>query len=91
MTKELNALIANGTWTSIKLPARHKLITCKWVFRVKLQSNGLLERYKARLVARGFLQIKGVDYYKTFSLGKTYHSSCGFAIAFVYMMSCSTN
>lgn len=41
-------------------------IAYKWVFKCKLLSIGLLERYKARLVACGFLQTLGIDYKKNF-------------------------
>lgn len=66
--KQLNALIANGTWELVRRPTRDtNIITSKWVFKVKYTSSGLIDRYKARLVARGFTQKHGIDYEETFT------------------------
>lgn len=64
---ELHALESNHTWDLVPLPAGKKPIGCKWVFKVKLKSDGSLERYKARLVAKGYTQEYGIDYQETFS------------------------
>ena len=44
-----------------------KLVGNKWIFRVKQNSDGSISRYKAKLVANGFLQTEGVDYHETFN------------------------
>ena len=67
MTTEYEALIRNDTWTLMSLTPDHKVIGCKWVFKVKLKPDGSLERYKAQLVAKGFQQTLGLDYFETFS------------------------
>jgi len=67
MNSELQALQANGTWTLTPLHAGKIPIGCRWVYKVKLRSDGSVERYKARLVAKGFTQLEGIDYQDTFS------------------------
>ena len=67
MHNEIQALQANSTWTLIELPSGKKPIGCRWVYKVKLKSDGTIERYKARLVAKGYNQIEGLDYTETFA------------------------
>jgi len=67
MAEEIAALERTGTWDLVPLPPHVTPITCKWVYKVKTRSDGSLERYKARLVARGFQQEQGRDYEETFA------------------------
>ena len=64
---EYDALMENGTWRLEELPKGRKAIACKWVFKIKRQVDGSIERYKARLCAKGFSQVEGVDYSETFA------------------------
>ncbi|GJT69027.1 retrovirus-related pol polyprotein from transposon TNT 1-94 [Tanacetum coccineum] len=67
MQEELNQLIANGVW---ELVPQHRNMTIKgtkWVFRNKLDKNGIISRNKARLVAQGYNQQKGIDYDETYA------------------------
>ena len=64
---EVDALTANGTWELVTRPEGVNLVTNKWVFLVKYNTQGAVERYKARLVARGFSQTHGVDFNETFA------------------------
>lgn len=66
MDDELRALDTNDTWDIVPLPLGKKPIGCKWVYKIKLKSDGTLERYKARLVAKGYTQEYGIDYQDTF-------------------------
>jgi len=64
---EFNSLEKNKTWLLTPLPPNRKPISSKWIFKIKTKADGNLDKYKARLVARGFTQIQGIDYTETFS------------------------
>ncbi|KAJ0389394.1 hypothetical protein P43SY_011985 [Pythium insidiosum] len=64
---EFQSLIKNNTWDVVPLPVGRKAIGCKWVFKVKENEHGQVERHKARLVAKGFAQKYGIDYDETFA------------------------
>ena len=60
-------MAGTDTWDLVSLPPRVRPITCKWVYKVKIRSDGSVERYVASLVARGFQQEHGCDYNETFA------------------------
>ena len=62
MNSEMDAHTINSTWELIKLPEDRKVIGSQWVFIVKRNSDGSIDKYKARLVAQGFTQMPGIDY-----------------------------
>ncbi|GMF50265.1 unnamed protein product [Phytophthora fragariaefolia] len=64
--EELKAIADNGTWETIEPLKDSAMITNKWVFKIKFNNRGDLERFKARLVARGFTQRYGIDFSETF-------------------------
>lgn len=65
--EELQSIESNQTWELVDLPPGKRAIGCKWVFTRKRNSNGQVQRYKARLVAQGFSQRYGTDYYEVFA------------------------
>ena len=67
MKEELDALHKTGTWDLVNLPPGKSAIGCKWIYKIKTRSDGTVDRYKARLVARGFTQEYGIDYEETFA------------------------
>ena len=67
MAEELQALGDNHTWDVVQCPPNVKVIDCKWIYSIKLRSDGTLNRYEARLVILGNKQEYGVDYEETFA------------------------
>jgi len=67
MKEEIKSLEENLTWSLVKLPKGRKTISNRWIFRIKRGPDGAVQRYKARLVCRGFNQKEGVDFNETFS------------------------
>ncbi|MCI32538.1 retrovirus-related pol polyprotein from transposon tnt 1-94, partial [Trifolium medium] len=67
MIEELTAIEKNQTWEMVNLPVDKKAIAVKWVFKLKLNPDGSVAKYKARLMARGFLQREGLDYSEVYS------------------------
>lgn len=65
--EEYGSLMENGTWKLVKPPPDRKILTAKWVFKLKRGSNQEVTRYKARWVVRGFEQEEGLDYHETFA------------------------
>ena len=67
MHDELASMAHNDVWDLVDLPLRCKPIGCKWVFKTRHSPDGKVERYKAKLVAKGYSQRDGINYKKTFS------------------------
>lgn len=65
--EELSSLIENKTWDLVSLPPNKRPINCKWVFTIKDNSDGGIDRYKARLVVKGCSQRPGVDFQETYA------------------------
>ena len=67
---ELAAMQSNNAWElqpTNSIPSFQKPVGCRWVFRIKYNSDGSINRYKARLVAKGYTQVEGIDYKSTFA------------------------
>jgi hypothetical protein len=73
MQAEFDALEAQATWEIVPRPMDRKVISVKWVLRIKWDKDRKLPTYKGRMCARGFTQVQNVDYEDTFSptLSKT--------------------
>ena len=58
-------MVENKVFAVVDRPT-HPVVTSKWVFKRKRGLSGEVEKYKARLVARGFMQAEGIDYSETY-------------------------
>jgi len=65
MQAELSTLETTGTWKIVDLPDHIKPIGCRWIYKIKHNADGSVERYKVRLIAKGYTQIEGLDYFNT--------------------------
>jgi len=63
MDAELQALEENQNWILTDLPPGKDVVDCKYVYKIKRNSDGSVERLKARLVAKGYTQQEGIDYH----------------------------
>lgn len=68
MDDEIVAIERNNTWELTELPKGQKTIGVKWVYKTKLKENDEVDKYKTRLVAKGYKQEFGVDYKKVLLL-----------------------
>ena len=67
MAEEIDALYSNGTWELVAFPLGKSPIGCHWVYTVKVEPNGNVDRLKSHLVVKGYTRQYGLDYYDTFS------------------------
>ncbi|GJZ46324.1 retrovirus-related pol polyprotein from transposon TNT 1-94 [Tanacetum coccineum] len=64
---EIDTIVHNNTWKLVDLPSRHKPIGHKWIFKKKLRYDGTIEKYRARLVTKGYCLKEGQDLFDTYS------------------------
>lgn len=70
MEEEMTALKDNGTWALVHLPEGKKAIGCNWVFAIKVNPDCSVAYLKAHLVAKGYAQAYGIDYFDTSPVAK---------------------
>ena len=67
MEEEIRMIEKNNTWELVAVPREREVVSLKWIYKIKLNQEGDIQKHKARLVARGFTQKPGIDFYETFS------------------------
>lgn len=73
MNEEIVAMHQNGSWTVVPRPRDRNVVGSKWIYKIKYKADGSIDRFKARLVARGFTQEHGIEYEES---AKIFHRSC---------------
>jgi hypothetical protein len=63
----MDSIMSNETWEVVDCPYGCKPVGCKWVLKTKLRSNGTIDKYKDRLVAKGYAQKEREDFFDTYS------------------------
>jgi hypothetical protein len=63
----MNSILSNGTWELVDRPYDYKPVGCNWVFKKKLRPNGTIDKYKGRLVAKGYSQKEDKYFFDTYS------------------------
>ena len=74
MTEEHQSIMKNDVWEIVPRPKEKSVVTSKWVYKIKHAADISVDKYKARLVARGFSQKEGEDYDKKISPVSSYTS-----------------
>ena len=67
VNSEIESIMKNHTWELVDLPLGSKPLECKWIFKRKMKTDGSIDKYKARLVEKGYKQKKGLDNFDTYS------------------------
>jgi hypothetical protein len=67
MMKEYASIMKNDVWEVVPRPEDKKVVGSKWIYKVKYATNGSVDKYKARFLAKGFLQREEVDYEENFA------------------------
>ncbi|GJW99868.1 retrovirus-related pol polyprotein from transposon TNT 1-94 [Tanacetum coccineum] len=64
---KIESILQNHTWELVELPPGYKPLGYKWIFKKKMKVDGTIDKYKARLVIKGYRQREGLDYFDTYS------------------------
>ena len=67
VNSEIESILQNHTWELVDLPPGCKPLGYKWIFKKKLKASGSIDKYKARLVVKGYKKREGVDYFDIYS------------------------
>jgi hypothetical protein len=66
MLEEYMSILKNNVWDIVLRPKDKSVVSSKWIYKIKHATNGSVEKFTARFVARSFTQKEGIDYEETF-------------------------
>jgi hypothetical protein len=75
MIEEYESILKNDVWEVVPRPQYKSIVTSKWIYKIKHATNGSVEKFKARFLARGFSQKEGIDYQDIFAPVSRYTST----------------
>ena len=64
---EVDSILQNHTWELVNLPSGCKPLRSKWIFKRKMKADGFIDKYKVKLVIKGYRQRESLDYFDTYS------------------------
>ena len=74
MVEEYDSIVRNNAWEIVPRPEGKSVVGSRWIYKVKQAADGSVEKYKAKIFARGFSHIEGIDYEETFAPVARYSS-----------------
>eukprot|EP00253_Pinus_taeda_P010846 PITA_10846 len=87
MVEKHESIMKNNVWEVVPRPADKSIVGSTWIFKVKHAVEGIIKKYKARFLAKGFSQVDGIDYEETFAPIARY-SSIRSILTLVVQMGC---
>ena len=66
INSEIDSILQNHTWELVDLPPGCKPLGYKWIFKRKMKTDGSIDKYKARLIIKGYRQKEGLDYFEIY-------------------------
>eukprot|EP00253_Pinus_taeda_P028095 PITA_28095 len=73
-----NSIMQNNIWEVVPRPTDMAVVSSRWIYNLKHVADGIVEKFTARFVAKGFSQKEGIDYEDTFALMASYLQEMGF-------------
>jgi len=67
MVEEYDSIVRNSVWDLVPRLENNSVVSSHWLYKVKQDADGNVEKHKARFVSRGFSQVQGIDYDETFA------------------------